>query len=186
MTVYVTYASSLQAGDLAPGSAVRPARCNAGQSLPPYRSKEYRGRLQSVAGQESTSPRRCFASSGPLPTSISADNMFEISGEQVNKGLELSAVGEVAHGLKALRRRDAAQRAARGHTLLPSTNDKIYVGAPKVKGNTLFEYSIPTVPGLVATFDWQFSGPRAADDTNSFFVAGYNLFDLGARYTSTS
>ncbi len=70
-------------------------------------------------------------------------------------------------------------------TPLPSTNDKIYVGAPKVKGNTLFEYSIPTVPGLVATFDWQFSGPRAADDTNSFFVAGYNLFDLGARYTSS-
>jgi iron complex outermembrane receptor protein len=41
------------------------------------------------------------------------------------------------------------------------------------------------VDGLVASFDWQFSGPRAGDDTNSFLVAGYNLFDLGARYTSS-
>ena len=30
-----------------------------------------------------------------------------------------------------------------------------------------------------------FSGTRAADDTNSFFAPGYNLFDIGARYTST-
>jgi iron complex outermembrane receptor protein len=71
------------------------------------------------------------------------------------------------------------------HTPLPTTNDKIYVGAPKIKGNTLVEYNIPTVPGLVAVFDWQYTGPRAANDTNSFFVAGYNLFDLGARYSST-
>jgi iron complex outermembrane receptor protein len=65
-----------------------------------------------------------------------------------------------------------------------ATNYKYYVGAPKVKGNTLWEYSIPSVPGLVATFDWQFSGTRPANDTNSFFVAGYNLFDIGARYSS--
>jgi iron complex outermembrane recepter protein len=98
--------------------------------------------------------------------------------------LELSAVGDVVENLRVyggVTLLDARLE----HTPLPSTNDQIYVGAPKVKGNTLFEYSIPTVPGWVATFDWQFSGPRAADDTNSFFVAGYNLFDLGARYTSS-
>ena len=71
------------------------------------------------------------------------------------------------------------------HTPLVTTNDKIYVGAPKVKGNVLFEYRIPGVQGLVATFDYQFSGPRAANDRNSFFAAGYNLFDLGTRYSAT-
>jgi iron complex outermembrane receptor protein len=40
------------------------------------------------------------------------------------------------------------------------------------------------VPGLVAIFDYQFSGTRPGNDTNSLVVAGYNLFDLGARYTS--
>jgi iron complex outermembrane receptor protein len=35
----------------------------------------------------------------------------------------------------------------------------------------------------VALFNYQFSGPRVANDTNSFSAAGYNLFDIGARYT---
>jgi iron complex outermembrane recepter protein len=47
----------------------------------------------------------------------------------------------------------------------------------------LFEYHLPTVPGLVATLDYQFSGPRPGDDSNQFTVAGYNLIDVGGRYT---
>ena len=178
MTVYATFASSLQAGDLAPGGTV-----NAGQSLAPYRSKEYEvGYKASLAKIDFTAAvfqiQRPFANINPV------DNAFEITGLQVNKGLELSAIGEVVSGLTVyggVTLLDARLQ----HTPLETTNDKIYVGAPKFKGNTLFEYQIPAIQGLVASFDWQFSGPRAADDTNSFFVAGYNLFDLGARYTSS-
>ncbi len=178
MTAYATFASSLQAGDLAPSRNA----INAGQSLPPYRSKEYEvGYKVSLDKIDLTAAlfriQRPFANINPV------DNAFEITGLQVNRGLELSAVGDVVQNLRVyggVTLLDARLE----HTPLPSTNNQIYVGAPKVKGNTLFEYSIPTVPGLVATFDWQFSGPRAADDTNSFFIAGYNLFDLGARYTS--
>jgi iron complex outermembrane recepter protein len=182
MTVYATFASSLQAGDLAP-TGTNPPLVNAGQSLPPYRSKEYEvGYKASLAKIDFTAAlfriQRPFANVNP------ADNAFEISGLQVNRGLELSAVGEVISGLTVyggVTLLDAKLE----DTPLASTNDKIYVGAPKVKGNTLFEYHFPAIQGLVASFDWQFSGPRAANDTNSFFVAGYNLFDVGARYTST-
>jgi iron complex outermembrane receptor protein len=182
MTVYATFASSLQAGDLAP-TGTNPPLINAGQSLPPYRSKEYEvGYKASLAKIDFTAAlfriQRPFANVNP------ADNAFEISGLQVNRGVELSAVGEVISGLTVyggVTLLDAKLE----DTPLATTNDKIYVGAPKLKGNTLFEYHFPAVQGLVASFDWQFSGPRAANDTNSFFVAGYNLFDLGARYTST-
>jgi iron complex outermembrane recepter protein len=182
MTIYATFASSLQAGDLAP-TGTNPPLVNAGQSLAPYRSKEYEvGYKASLAKIDFTAAlfriQRPFANVNP------ADNAFEISGLQVNRGLELSAVGEVISGLTVyggVTLLDAKLE----DTPLTSTNDKIYVGAPKVKGNTLFEYHFPAIQGLVASFDWQFSGPRAANDTNSFFVAGYNLFDLGARYTST-
>jgi iron complex outermembrane receptor protein len=180
MTLYATFASSLQPGDLAPNST--PPLKNAGQSLAPYRSKEYEvGYKVSLNKIDLTAA--LFRIQRPFANINTADNTFEISGEQVNRGLELSAVGEVVQNLRVyggVTLLDAKLE----NTPLASTNDKIYVGAPKVKGNTLFEYSIPTVPGLVATFNWQFSGPRAANDTNSFFVAGYNLFDLGARYTS--
>jgi iron complex outermembrane receptor protein len=178
MTVYATFASSLQAGDLAPAGTV-----NAGTSLAPYRSKEYEvGYKASLEKIDLTAAlfriERPFANINPV------GNVFEISGLQVNKGLELSAVGELVQNLRVYGG-VTLLNARLEDTPLATTNDKIYVGAPKVKGNTLFEYSIPTVPGLAATFDWQFSGPRAANDTNSFFVAGYNLFDIGARYTSS-
>ncbi|HEY0746631.1 MAG TPA: TonB-dependent siderophore receptor [Steroidobacteraceae bacterium] len=186
MTVYATYASSLQAGDLAPTGPVGNAGTsltNAGMSLSPYRSKEYEiGYKASLAKIDITAAlfhiQRPFANINP------ADDAFEITGLQVNNGLEVSAIGEVVKGLTiygGVTLLDAKLE----HTPLAITNDKIYVGAPKVKGNTLFEYNISTVPGLVAVFDWQFSGPRAADDTNSFYAAGYNLFDVGARYSST-
>ena len=181
MTVYATFASSLQAGDLAPSST--PPLVNAGQSLPPYRSKEYEvGYKVSLDKIDLTAA--LFRIQRPFANINTAVNEFEISGLQVNKGLELSAVGEVVQNLR-IYGGITLLNARLEDTPLPSTNDKIYVGAPKVKGNTLFEYSFAPVPGLVATFNWQFSGPRAADDTNSFFVAGYNLFDLGARYTSS-
>jgi iron complex outermembrane recepter protein len=177
MTTYFTYASSLQAGDVAPGTAA-----NAGQGLAPYRSKEYEfGYKATIAKVDFTAA--LFRIERPFANINPTDEVFEISGLQVNKGLELSAVGEVLSGLTfygGVQLLDARLE----HTPLVTTNDKTYVGAPKVKGNALFEYRVPAITGLVATFDYQFSGPRAADDTNTFTAPGYNLFDLGARYTS--
>ena len=177
MTTYFTYAKALQAGDLGPGTAA-----NTGQSLPPYRSTEYElGYKMSLAKIDFTAAlfriERPFANIDPL------DKVFKISGQQVNKGLELSAVGELLDGLTlygGLTLLDARLQ----HTPLAATNDQIYVGAPKVKGNLLFEYRLPWVAGLVAAFDYQFSATRPVNDTNTVTTAGYNLFDLGARYAA--
>src|SRR6185312_6282257 len=177
MMAYVTYASSLQAGDLAPGTAA-----NAGDSLAPYRSTEYEvGYKVSLSSIDLAAA--LFRIERPFANIDPTDNVFKISGQQVNKGVEFSVVGQVASGLTVyggLTLLDARME----DTPLVTTSDKIYVGAPKYKGNVLFEYAIPAVTGLIASFDYQFSGDRAANDTNSFFAAGYNLFDVGVRYTS--
>jgi iron complex outermembrane recepter protein len=180
MTLYTTWANSLQAGDLAPAGTV-----NQGTSLAPYRSVEWE------AGYKVSLPKidltaAVFRIDRPFANVVAiggGNKVFEISGDQVNKGLELSAVGDVVENLRVYGG-VTLLNARLENTPMLATNDKYYVGAPKVKGNTLWEYSIPAVPGLVATFDWQFSGTRPANDTNSFFVAGYNLFDIGARYNS--
>ncbi len=177
MTTYFTYASSLQAGDTAPSGVA-----NAGQSLQPYRSKEYElGYKARVAQIDLTAA--LFRIERPFATIDAAENLFRITGQQVNRGFELSAVGEIVDRLTVY---GGVQllNARMEHTPLTATNDRIYVGAPKVKGNALFEYRVAALPGLVAIFNYQFSGPRAANDTNSFYAAGYNLFDLGARYTA--
>jgi iron complex outermembrane recepter protein len=175
MMTYFTWASSLQAGDLAPGNTV-----NAGQSLPPYRSTGYEvGYKAFLANINLTAA--LFRIERPFANINAATNVFEISGQQVNRGLELSAVGEIVHGLTVfggVTLLDARMQ----DTPLATTDDKYYVGAPKVKGNVLLEYAVPGVSGLVASFNYQFSSNRAGNDTNSFWVAGYNLFDIGARY----
>ena len=62
----------------------------------------------------------------------------------------------------------------------------MFVGAPKVKGNILFEYQhTRRFRAWSPAFDWQFSGTRAGQRYQFVLcVAGYNLFDIGARYTS--
>jgi len=177
MTAYFTYASALQAGDLAPGTAA-----NAGISLPPYRAKEYElGYKASLSGIDLTAA--LFRIERPFANLDPTTHLFGITGQQVNRGLELSAIGEIVDGL-TLYGGVQLLNARLEHTPLATTNDKIYVGAPKVKGNMLFEYNIPGLAGLVAMFDYQFSGDRAANDTNTVFAPGYNLFDVGARYTA--
>ena len=177
MTAYVTYASSLQAGDLAPGTAA-----NAGVSLAPYRSTEYElGYKASLARIDLTAA--LFRIERPFANIDPTDNVFKISGQQVNRGLEVSAVGELASGLTVIGGVTLLD-ARLEHTPLLATNDQRYVGAPKAKGNVLLEYQVPGLKALVATFDYQFSGTRPANDTNSLTAAGYNLFDIGARYST--
>ncbi|HXA37225.1 MAG TPA: TonB-dependent siderophore receptor [Steroidobacteraceae bacterium] len=183
VTTYVTYASSLQAGDLAPGIPGAPGTVvNAGESLPPYRSKEIEAGIKaSLAKIDFTAA--IFRIQRPFANIDLSENVFKISGNQVNKGLELSAVGELVSGLTVYGG-ITLLNARLEETALATTNDRTFVGAPKVKGNTLFEYRIPGMERLVAVFDWQFTGPRPGNDTNSFYAAGYNLFDIGARYSS--
>jgi len=176
MTAYFTYASSLQAGDTAPGTAA-----NAGVSLPPYRSSEYEVGFKADIGRMNLAAdlfriQRPFANLNP------ADNIFEISGDQVSRGFEFTAIGELAPNL-TMYGGIALLDDKLEDTGLASTNDKTFVGTPKVKGNVLLEYSVPAVRGLVASFDYQFSGTRAGDDTGAFVAPGYSLFDLGVRYT---
>src|SRR6185312_8611866 len=145
MTTYITYASSLQAGDLAPAGTL-----NGGSSLHPYRSKEYELGYKATFNKVDLTAA-LFRIERPFANINPAAKLFEISGEQVNHGLELSAIGEVLDGLTmfgGVTLLDARLE----HTPLAATNGKIYVGAPKVKGNVLFEYRIPQIQGLVATF----------------------------------
>jgi iron complex outermembrane recepter protein len=186
-TLYATYVSSLQAdADTAPASTTTVTVVNAGAALAPYRSKEYEvgykidfDKIYFTAALFDMD--RPFANTFPVngnPNRV----VYEILGDQINKGLELSAVGQVINGLTMYGGLTLLNSKMQ-NTPLAATDNQPYVGTPKIKGNVLVEYHLPTLPGLVATFDYQFSGPRPGDDTDQFSVAGYNLFDLGARYT---
>jgi iron complex outermembrane recepter protein len=186
-TLYATYVSSLQAdADTAPASTSTVTVVNAGASLAPYRSKEYEvGYKRDFDTIYFTAALfdmdRPFANTFPVagnPNRV----IYETVGDQVNKGLELSAVGQVIDRL-TIYGGITLLNSKMENTPLASTDGQPYVGTAKVKGNLLLEYHVATVPGLVGTFDYQFSGPRPGDDNDQFSVAGYNLLDVGARYT---
>ncbi|HLX24790.1 MAG TPA: TonB-dependent siderophore receptor [Usitatibacter sp.] len=177
MTTYVTYASSLQAGDTAPGTAA-----NAGQSLAPYRSKEIEAGFKMTL-RDLDFYAALFRIDRPFANTDTADNVFKIMGTQVNKGLELSLVGHIVPSL-VVYGGFTVLNAKLDDTGNAATNGKDFVGQPKYKGNVLFEYSPPALAGFTAIADWFYSSQRAGNDTNSFYSPGYNVFDVGARYAT--
>ena len=175
LTTYLTYASSLQQGDVAPAGSA-----NANTGLAPYRSSQWElgaklgtGRFDATAA--------LFRLERPFAFVDPADNTFKIQGQQVNKGLEASFIGKLTDSLRLIS----------GATLLdcrmentgnPLTAGQHYVGMPKLKVNLLFEYWLPAAPGLVFTADWQYTGRRPEDDANTWWAPAYQVVDLGARY----
>jgi iron complex outermembrane recepter protein len=174
MTVYATYASSLQAGDNAPGNAV-----NAYEALPPYRSKEWE------LGFKSNTPLHITTSLFRLErpfANTTAQNVFAITGQQVNYGAELSGQGILLRRL-LLDSGFTALNARLNETGIAATNGKRFVGTPPYKSNIYGEYRVPGVANLTFTGDWQFVGRRPQDDENLHYTRGFNTFDLGFRYS---
>lgn len=175
MTAYATYASSLQQGDIAPGNAV-----NANQALAPYRSKEWELGFKTEAHPIAFTTA-LFRIQRPF-ANTDANNVFRITGLQVNYGAEISAQGTLFHrwlldgGFTAL-------NARLNQTGIAATDGKRFVGTPPYKSNFYSEFLIPGVEHLSLTGDWQFVGERPQDDENLHTTKGYNTFDLGFRYS---
>jgi iron complex outermembrane receptor protein len=174
VTAYLTYADSLQQGDSAPAGSA-----NAGESLAPYRSKEwelgYKVDLSRISlGAALYRIKRPYAYVG-------TDNVFAEQGEQINRGLELTANGAMTHDLNVFA----------GVSLLDprlfdtgsaATSDKQILGLSRVVFNALFDYNVPIVPGLAFNLNVNHASRRPGNFSNTDFVDGYTIADLGVRY----
>ena len=197
MTVYGTFADSLQAPDTPVLSAVPNYVVNSARALAPYRD------LEEEVGYKAVWPRINFstalfriqrpfvgspvqapASDCPIPLPAGYTNCVEseITGNQINYGAEAMLEGRVFESLMIYS----------GITVLnpkltdthnPATNDKTFVGIPDYRSNILAEYRIPRMTGLYFNFDWEHVGRRPIDDINSSYTPQYNNFDVGLRYT---
>ncbi|HLG54097.1 MAG TPA: TonB-dependent receptor [Vicinamibacterales bacterium] len=175
MTVYGTWGSSLQQGDVAPGTAV-----NAGQGLEPYRTH------QQEVGYKLSLPlldvsAAWFRLERPFANLDPAENVFRISGDQVNYGVEAMVTGRVGTRLVTYG----------GFTVLDPTltnalaaeaDGQHFVGIPAWKSNLLAEYRVAAGPATFVMFNWQLVGRRPIDDANTAFTSAYNVIDGGVRY----
>ncbi len=174
MTIYATFASSLQQGDVAPGNAV-----NANQALAPYRSNEWELGMKTET-QAINLTAALFRIQRPF-ANANAQNVFLITGQQVNFGAEVSAQGTLFHRL-LIDGGFAALNARLNDTGIAATNGQRFVGTPSYKSGLYSEFIVPGVANLTLTGDWQFVGRRPQDDENVNYTRGYNTFDFGFRY----
>jgi hypothetical protein len=86
---YITYASSLQQGDLAPAGS-------ANTGLAPYRSIQWEVGVK-VALSELDLP--VFRLDGPVANVDPVDDTLMISSDQLNCGVDMTAAGEIARNL---------------------------------------------------------------------------------------
>lgn len=177
MTLYGTYGSSLQQGDIAPAAAI-----NANEALPPYRS------TQTEVGYKIAFPlidlaTAVFRINRPFAMIDVADNVFRISGDQVNTGFEAIVTGRVTPRLLMFGGLTVVDPTLT-MTGNPLTDGKQFVNIPVFKSNLLTEYRVFGA-ATFASVNWQHVGRRPIDDINSAYTRAYDVVDLGMRHSHT-
>ena len=118
----------------------------------------------------------------PSEFSGPGDLCFESEGRETHDGVELNAEGKAANWLR-LTASAPAIRAISNDTGTPAFDDKqVHQRAPSA--HRLFaDLALPHARGLHLMPGWSYTGRKEATRDDAVSVAGYNLFNLGARYT---
>jgi len=174
LTLYVTYADSLQQGDTAPAGSN-----NAGSILSPYRSKQVEVGSK-LAVDKLLLTAALFQIDRPFAyTTTSGD--YAVDGNQRNRGLELMADGDLSDNLHLYggmtwldpRLRDTASAA---------TSNKQIVGLPHYTASLFAAYDLPFLSGTDIHGGMHYVGRRSTDNANDSWVGSYATFDIGSSY----
>jgi iron complex outermembrane receptor protein len=110
------------------------------------------------------------------------DQCFESDGRETHNGVELSAQGRAASWLQ-LTASAAAISAISSGSSTPSYNDQQVINVPRFHAALFADLIVPHVNGLHLMPGWGYTGRKEATRDDEVSVGGYNLFNLGARYT---
>jgi iron complex outermembrane receptor protein len=175
LTLYVTYADSLQQGDSIPAGSL-----DAGQILSPYRSRMVEVGGKWVVGGVNLS---LAAFQMKRPFAYAQNNVYAVAGQQRNRGLEFMADGSLTRNLRVFGGITWLDPKLLD-TATPSTDDTRIVGLARTTASLLTTYQIEQVPGLAVNLNARYMSARPIDDSNDHWVSSYETFDLGASYST--
>jgi iron complex outermembrane receptor protein len=110
------------------------------------------------------------------------DQCFELQGHETHDGLEVNAQGKAANWLN-LTASIAALSAVSSDTGTSSFDNKQVINVPRVRTALFADLALPHTRGLHLLPGWSYTDRKEATRDDQVSVGGYNLFNLGARYT---
>jgi iron complex outermembrane receptor protein len=158
---------------------------NASQFLAPYHTR------QSEIGAKYEPDRRIlltaalFRMRAPFfyPESDGAGGfVFTSQGRETHDGVELNAEGKATSWVR-LTASATAMRAISENTGTPSYDNKQVINVPHLHTAAFADFSIPRLRGLHLMPGWSYTSRKEATRDDAVSVSGYNIFNLGARYT---
>ncbi|MXO49229.1 TonB-dependent siderophore receptor [Erythrobacter vulgaris] len=171
LSLYGNRIEALQSGPIAPNDLENPVT-NAGQALAPRRSVQYEvGGKLGLGGMFLTLGAYTVERPGE---GILPDGSFGYLGVQRHQGLEFTANGELAPGLRLI------GGAALTDAEFVGGNE--VAGVPEYTANANVEWDLGFVPGATLTGRMVHTGPQWVDAANTLELDSWTRFDLGARY----
>lgn len=175
LSVYANYIEGLAKGDVAPDTA-----SNAGQIFSPYKTKQHEAGVKFDHGNLMTS-LALFQITRPSGQMNGTE--YAVDAEQRNRGIELSAYGSPADGVRLYS--GVTWIAAKlTETNNPATQGNRAVGVPRMQGSINAEWDLPAMRNLTLIGTLFYTGSQFVDQTNDREISSSTIVDLGARYRS--
>ncbi|RJL03356.1 TonB-dependent siderophore receptor [Paracoccus aestuarii] len=176
VTVYGNYVEALTEGPTAPAVAL-----NAGEIFPAVVNRQRELGARYDLGTV-TLGASLFEIRQPNGITDPGTGLFSLSGQQRNRGLELSAAGQPAEGFRILggvTLMDAELR----RTQAGAFDGNDVPGVARAAASLYAEYDLPAVQGLTLNGRLMHGGSTWYDQANTQKVAGWTRLDLGTRYS---
>ena len=110
------------------------------------------------------------------------DLCFESEGHETHDGIELNAQGKAANWVQ-LSASATAMRAISSGTGTPTFDNQQVINVPRFHTAFFADALIPHARGLHVMPGWSYTSRKEATRDDTVSVGGYNLFNLGARYS---
>ena len=177
VSVYTNYTAGLSRG-----STAGPDTANAGETFAPQKSKQHEVGVK-VDWGKLTTQAAIYQIKRPSGILDSITNVYSFGGEQRNRGLELTAYGELQRGLRLM------ASAAFNDAKLTRTQGGVNqgnnaAGVPDHTYNLGLDWDTPWVPGLSLNGRVISTSSVYAEAANRLRVDGWTRFDIGARYAT--
>ena len=174
VSLYANYAEGLTRGQIV-GAGYR----NIGEVLAPYKSEQYEAGIRVDWGTVTTAAS-VFQIARPNAIRTAANDL-SYDGEQRNRGLELSAFGEVLPGLRALVSATFLKPELTSPTN-PAERGNDAAGVPDKTFSGSLDWDVPGVPGLALNGRLIHTSGSYLTNANTLRFDGWTRVDFGARY----